>query len=409
MATVLNVFEEVFGDQLGPDFIASIHKQPFERILRFIERYNEFIHSFRLPPKGADHLRPYLTGPSLWYASQVHRLPLTAQNFTIFSGPATAAEQEDAIKQHLLYCHSVAMDDPLPRILYIVEGTSGNDPQAIDGFANYCTFLNMVKPLVESGVLFFVNKDTYMSYYFPPSIDNRKVDEFALKADYSDVPIKDDIFRHTSFDDAFDGILEVLTASKVHSRNFDLYFPARFFRDAFAAIVSLAKDNLRSMGHSHEKELMLLKQLISIKVPNLADLTPQDIVDIREDRAFARWRLDIERALDRTLRLDPRLLEPKQEALRLIRTELEERQAELKEAIKKSRFLSRAKKGARSFVVGGLAALGVSWISDPVSGIASSLAGGVAELLISYLGEKRSSSKEALLRHYLLFGRPQRA
>lgn len=418
MATVLDIIQEVFEEDLGPDLIIHVSDLSPARLYKFQERYSEFARAFHLPPKRGDHLRPFVTSTALHYAKQIYGFPLSDRDFDL---PETAGLQEDTIKQHLLYCHSLAVLDPLPYFLDFFRPSQA-DKQARIRFRNYLIFLNQIRPLVEAGTIFFLDEsyqDAYrrdffpsrgpkQSFIWPPALaDSEQVAVIAAEADLSEAFGEGEVrpleLRILYINNALESIATTLVASEFHNRNLDMYFPARFFREALRGVVTRVRENLQI----REGELLLLERLLSVKVPNLADLDPQDLVRIREgEETFAKWRRAVGRALERIATLDPYLLDPAQEATRVMQEELAEEQRRLQDDVKKSRFLAMAQRGFRSFTIGALAAVGLSYFFDPAAAVARAGGAAVLDLLLSYLGGHGGVSERALWHHFLLFEPP---
>src|SRR4051794_22700224 len=149
MKSVIDVIHSVFEVDLGPDLISDLDRIDHKLLFRFRESYAAFANSSVLPTKDQTELRPLATYRALGYTEH-----LRIDGF--LNELDKPALQEDEVKKHLLYCHSLVLDDPLPFILdhFSGRGASGKSRARL---ASYFAFLNHVKPVVEENILSFVD------------------------------------------------------------------------------------------------------------------------------------------------------------------------------------------------------------------------------------------------------------
>src|SRR5205823_990874 len=122
------------------------------------ENYCRFADQFVIPAKPDNELRPYITSKSI----RRGKLPFDFRG--AFEQAPVTGEEEDVLKQHLLYCHSVAIHDPLPYYLDCVE-TSYRWEWIKAKITNYLAFLCQVQPLLREGILWLVDDVPFRGGY----------------------------------------------------------------------------------------------------------------------------------------------------------------------------------------------------------------------------------------------------
>ena len=96
--------------------------------------------------------------------------------------------------------------------------------------------------------------------------------------------------------------------------------------------------------------------------------------------------------------LDPLMLGRQHESLRVINDELDEQRRVLELGIKRSRFLSHARRASRGLSIGGVG------VAAHAAGPAGVVAAAGAGLLWDYVADRRDKRhSSSVLRHYLLF------
>lgn len=405
MTTVLDLIRDVLGEDLSPDLIARVSEISPAKLRELRDRHRESVGQFSLPEKADGHLRPFVTSEGLSRAD----LRFEEKDFDY---PDVTGSKEDAIKLHLLYCHSLVIHDPLPYILDYFDQKSA--PRvALTRLANYLSFLNQVRRCVEAGHLFFFDnvEDIRRARHWPPELlDWDQIKERAASIDVSHDfaaelrPVPEEV-RPYLLREALNSIGKTLVANQSQGRKCDLYFPARFYRDALVLVVGVVRGTM----DIREVELRVLERLLSADVPNLDTLDLEDVARIREnEECFEVWRRAIGRGLERVAMLEPAgLLEPGMETIRLIREELLDESRRLREKVKESQFVAMAQRGLGTLTSGGLALLTLTALDadyfKPGPRAAQLALSTVYELLRSFLFSASSRPKKALLRHFLLF------
>jgi hypothetical protein len=140
------------------------------RLDRFMAQYalrrDEQQVYLRLPTKGANELRPYLG----WRWGAPTGQQILGQGFDDWGERGAAFRYIDALKQPLLYSHSLAVRNPLGSEAYawrsVAELGMGGFPwtrRRRRCLAEYLTFIREMRPLLESDVLILVEEPAYIA------------------------------------------------------------------------------------------------------------------------------------------------------------------------------------------------------------------------------------------------------
>jgi hypothetical protein len=416
-STILDVLEDQTGQRFGEDLIACIKTAPDRELSELAERVTAFRATAPVPAKQhGGELRPYVPVIGRNIREGDHGLNLDR---TDFDDPRRAEAAFDSLKHHLLYCHSLAVDDPLGYILDAFATWQPNELWRRDArprLVNCVHFLERIEPLIRSGAVVLVEDQPWRRGFSRRIV--RDLDDLTASADLSDLtgmlrdkldeleaqgPTAVEVGRQVVLELAEQQLTRGLQAAAAHPGELDLYMPYRHYE---AVLQRAAQEALLALPDSpREVELHVLGQLLALPVPGLSQLSVDDLVAVREqDEGFARWRAALERALERVERLDDELLNPQDETLRLIRLELLEQEQALEADIKKSSFLARARVGMKQFGIGSVAAAGLAPVVGPGPAVASGAANAALTLLWDYVrGRGTRERRHALHRQYLVF------
>jgi hypothetical protein len=164
--TILDLASRFFNSAPNEELFASIRDASTSKLEEFLDAYRQFASHGQLqaPPLDRSTLRPYLsTDPSGNTAAWLRGA---------FDMGLWELSEEDAvwkivdeIKHRLLYCHSIAVDDPFGRIILLAT-TQGLHPTDIDRhkrqLLNFVNLLIHLRPLIERHVLCFVSDEAYL-------------------------------------------------------------------------------------------------------------------------------------------------------------------------------------------------------------------------------------------------------
>src|SRR5262249_20026814 len=156
--TIVQTIEEVLEAPVGPDLISHVEHLSDSHLGRLQQACERFHSEYRLPYKAASQFRPYLHPGLLGMTRDRDVLDYTA--FWNFDAVTTPAVQEDALKCYLLYCHGVILQDPL---LYILDFVGSDEYKKVtrERLTNYLSFLSYIKPLVDCGIVLFIDEAQY--------------------------------------------------------------------------------------------------------------------------------------------------------------------------------------------------------------------------------------------------------
>lgn len=409
--TVLDVLEGNFEQSVGPELIAAVKDASYPRLRELQESVRAFGEAAAVPSKRGGQLRPYVPLERDEMPGAPSGLYLRADDF---ADPRNAEIAFDALRHHLVYCDSLAIDNPLRWMLdaFLVKPA----PHMTDYLErqrrkvlNYLQFLTRIEPMVRADVIVLVESDLGI----PPNLSGALSDTTAVAdaADFSDLQAENLVMieknetlgRWALTSHANHQLATSLEAMKTHSGALDLYFPYRHYEDLLRAVIE--EDRQELPERIRGVELGVLSDVLKLSLPGLKELKPQEIVAMRQgEAAFAQWRRSLERGMERVRNLDGDALAGDGDERSEIEKELVEGREKLEAEIKKSTFLSHAKRGWRDFSIGSIVALGMT----PLTGPGPAMAGGAGQaglrlILDLFAGRKTRDTAQALHHQYLLF------
>lgn len=361
-----------------------------------------------------------------------------------FSGSSSFAR---AVARTLLYCHELALEDPLALAAHMYRGAPveyrGAARRIVEASVVTCLELDL---LVRPGVvhLFWVPADrerrtqefvTALTAIESDRKGDRWVDEAwdAFEAVFVDGldPQLQELWRRVRAGDRFPDLALLEGAIASGEPSF-----ARLFIEVVAGLqpaavvqnvvetLAVALDDIDALGGRadlyapsrvftriilaattgpQDPDADRLRELARLEVPRLDDLDWSDIVSIRrDDEAFELWRVHLGRGLDRARRERER--GDWASARRAIAEELAEARVALDRAATRSKVIRRAAHGSIAFALGAIgAAIGTG---DPTGfhialpAIGAGVGAGVPAAL------DRERPNPAVRRHYVLFEPP---
>jgi hypothetical protein len=405
--TIVDVVESELGEELGPDLIAKMDSLPHAVLFSLHEAYEEFAAQTG-NEINADRvgLRPYV--PAARLSSRLRRgiLDGTGRSFDDLGAVDASVE---ALHKLLLYCHSVALLNPLVYITdYIRLGI--NESYVRSRLANYLSWINYVRPLIDSGALLLL-EDRQASIGWPKEISNawELAQRYVAKADFSDnleLSSAEGMARWEieaatgALENAIENVAHEWSVAADYRFAIDYFLPTRVYMTALRA---LAEDTYtRDRFPDRKLDAMRLMALLELELPDF-EFSARDLVLVREGDHFVQWRADLSKALDRVILLgDQDLLEHGQ-GLRALEEELVGTRRDLEKATGRSKYLSDARAGNTTFMTGALAAVALSHWGNPAIGVASLAIGTALNRALAFRKSKVKDADVALLNHYVLF------
>jgi hypothetical protein len=419
---VLDFSLEHFGPASEPELYSAVNDAGVRELEGFLEAYRVFAGSGEgvFPRLSPSTVRPYLP--------YVYKPDWTVGGLQLDFDTLRTDDAEwriaDAIKHRLLYCHSIALDDPLGHLLALTtaqiqmgQGDSGR--RALLRFVNLLLHFG---PLLRSHIVCLLPDRSYSA----ESVQRfRRRDELARvleqstnydPREYIDAApeeLRSDLKARELFDQT---LLRRVATSLASSRiaigleaildapdKISLYLP-------FRADVEMLKSNTQlsgdvAAGGFSDRESWLLNELVDLEMPGLAELHPSVLIEIRTGVEFSEWRQALSNALLTANALPGTLWNRDLEIKRTVREQLTESWKRLEAQLGKSPVMAGLKKGRTSIIVG-LVALGISALIDPSKLTTAAIAGLVASsttaTVIDALETGRPSSREnAAIGHYV--------
>jgi hypothetical protein len=365
-------------------------------IIDFANAYQEYVATWRGLPQPGAGLRPYtpvaapvLGPPSLQYAQPELRPSTLAVELGLggigYENVALDTERlVGKLKQLLLYCESVAIDNPLgpTHELWYGAPTGGvlmGGAQAW-ALARYVELLAVLEPLITSGALILVEH--------PYGVDPQRpdlpgwlqaerdvleeIDERVRPSGWSstDEDTFEEFFRHAAI---IDMARSLSLAGRTHALH--AYAPSQRFQDALREAHVLAfqivSEELGFLppGRDQDRDLDAgrLDKLLAMPFPGLERLPLRDITKVREGPELSALRRDLGRALDRVLG-DPTSgdLDWGHRAGQQLAAELADSRERIRRDVDKSQVLRRAsRRTTRNFVLSfGSVGTGASLVHD---------------------------------------------
>jgi hypothetical protein len=331
-------------------------------IIDLANRYGEYAVRWTHPAPADDGLRPYVPvaspafkPPSFHYDDEAEELRPTliaSRVFGVASADAGAAAANTGtlarrLKQYLLYCSAVAIDNPLAPIQHAWYGGSG--PRVgMPGYqaqvlGDYAALIGEVAPLISGSALILVERPhlqaerallealherTHLGYWEPHELNLATVDYGRVLS----------LANRTGAYDPYapPGILQQGLAE------------AR--KQCFQIVSEELGWPVHDLPEGDDRGSDRLTLLMDLELPDLDDLPLGDVALVREEGAFADLRTELERALDEALDSG----ETSREVLkRMIAEALKEPTERLEVKVRRSAALSAvARTGPAKFALG---------------------------------------------------------
>lgn len=434
----LEAIKKVFGEELCPEVIANVRKLSKIELRSLLTEYVDGQVQISCPPRKKGELRPFIH-------HQIFSPRSTPFDYGSFESNS-AIFQEDVVKKHLLYCHSLCISDPGEFVLRLAPSTGDTGKETL---ANYFTFLLHIKPLLESRIITLVDdwplgvallkmfqgksageRSRYwpqdpnnpVPFWWPPHLwkphyydmdDPAEEDPTVLvtqkqfwnslsQIKFSNLTHEQGSQHRARLESSLNALEINMIADRLFEGQIDPYFPTAGDREVFTNYVH----KFGSPRIAPDGQLKFLTDLIRIHLPSVSELPIHEIVKIRQlGDHFEQWRNALERGIERIRDLPPDLIDPHQEKLRLMREELGDTVRKINNELSQSTFRQSIREGATTFAIGGVTAGTIS--NDPTTAVASGAMTMVLNLIVKFFkhGTKYEDreSKQSFVRHYSLF------
>jgi hypothetical protein len=422
--SVIDVVEESLGEALDASFIADLDRLTVDDLEALKLDYDTF---------ARDQATPAPAPGEFWPVN--HRL-IPVRSSERSQQHADVATQR-AMSQ-LLYAHGAVVPDQLGSLLTdaVNPRSSGSKrPEWEAGdfmrmeLANYLEVLAFLRPLVDARLLIlrpravralgftllgghfctdadaFFDESGLSAIEFELGQDIRLIyeeerDEALKEKGYSSGPSlgKFDPERQGEMTTAFEFLFRKFVDS-VEGSPGHLNLETSQEREAFTWLVE--QNRCSSDTHPEAENLSIADGLI---VPSLSALQPTDVVALHQSDAWLEYRLALRRGLDRVSKLDDL---SREEALALVREEMQLIEQSVARTSKQSRFVETRANAGRDLVIGTVVAAGampVIGLSGAAVGLAMGSARTAGGLLWSWMRSGDRGDEDAVARCFGALG-----
>jgi hypothetical protein len=428
--TIIDVIESVFESRLGPELIDQVSRMDRRRLNLFVDAYLEYRMScpaaLTVPPKAHElDIRPRV----LRHFGQIREM-----SSRVYGGWMDPSGDPfrfmDRLTYPLLYCHSIAIDNPLVELADERLEWTPDTPASpllwteIDRrqLTSYLSFVNDAKPLIRDNILVLLEPS---GPYAHASIDsqmergaaiaNSRVTAIRkfwltgkgykrLKSVPRDAKLTSRA-RRDAFAMAMIDLYSDVGLSAASRGQVDLFVPHSSYEVVLKAIADDAASLVGSMA-IRDAELRVLADLVSAELPglNLAAISAADLVAIRRsDDVFETWRTNLGQVAEELASIDPTIIDRSDAARVAISRHLAEDARALRDRVKADGRLGRST--LKRIALGAIARLPSASAKSlrPDIGMAREAGGAVIELLDLYASRGQRQIRKAYFNHYLVF------
>lgn len=324
---------------------------------------------------------------------QVHKNAAPFDDSSSFENISNAF-RIDIMKRNLLYSHKVV----IPDALFWVNQFFGDEKETEWTkrgrlrLTGYLDFLYSIRPLVKKQIVLFYPEYEYGSlpgeaFYDKEFVEWIGKDQFDEEKSLRCEVAHEDILRLLFYCVRYgasctldQGIYEPILSEVLR------------FGKAMGGQFTVTKENMKS-----REQIALVNRLAQISIPNLGNISIDDIVAVRsQSEAFNHWRDLLSEGIQSIEETgDPGLVSES------VKDSLARGKEAIDQEIKKSSLLSSAKESFYSFAIGAIA--GVA-LGDALKAIATGSLTATLSILKEFLvSGKDRSAKKSLLKHYASF------
>ncbi len=370
MRNFIPEIERLFGMELSPDLIEKVRTASRIELADLSESYRKWEkeYEFEAPDRKQNELRPYFPANHNYVNWAVGGIAIRSSNFRDQNG---IWQIVDNLTQRLLYCHSVAIDDPGAYFLDVFRTDTLDQlfERCKQELINYLAFLYHLRPLIDSGVLVLVSKMAYIDARKDQNTSDSKknkiellaesncFDDFVIVAKSYNKNFQDDLLSRQVILNVVHKVIESVSVvnSKING-GVDFYLPFECYREVLSQILQPVE-----LKEVPETPLTHLRELVQVEIPGLMGLDPKDLVSLRiNEEIFEDWRKTLRSALERITALPKDRMDRGNEAFRILREEVLNEQKALMLKFNKNKFLKACESGAKTFTVGTLVACSTS-------------------------------------------------
>lgn len=430
---IIDLVREIFEDEPGPVLIQRVDDMDAARLDRFMAQYalrrDEQQVYLRLPTKGANELRPYLG----WRWGAPTGQQILGQGFDDWGERGAAFRYIDALKQPLLYSHSLAVRNPLGSEAYawrsVAELGMGGFPwtrRRRRCLAEYLTFIREMRPLLESDVLILVEEPAYIAGDNAEMVTNFSIaggaprelfnqqlyEEIASRADFADAAVLLGTPTGDSFTQRIDLVARAvwdiwadIRLSNSTGGRTDLYLPFSYYQET---LFGMWQAGLKAMaaGRLRDRDAAIIRNIMRAAVPDLAQLgslSPADIVALRRNSpTFEYWRTRMQALLNELRQVDQEeFIDKESSRISAVQSAFADIARETMELAGADPIVRRTA-SIMDFTIGAVADTAIEALFAPLNPGAAMKAV-VKKTLETIRGYSKLEEQRALFHHYLVF------
>lgn len=363
---------------------------------RLRARYREYVAGHPTLPPREGALRPYLPSRAVGDPRYAHGVGTGEYDL---DDDGDVARVVQSLRHFLLYCDSVAVDNPL--VLHLDKAGLTNPGLVAlqrvgrDRLVRWLRVLAELRELVEAGVVCLVEPRYEIHNRLPDLLSRPDHDRLAEEADFSDFPgppaSRDGRWAQVVM--AERAAASGLVAHGVHGGNVTVYVPYRHVAQVLDAAAA---------AQPGAAEMDRLREVLAVDVPTFAPLPVADMVAIRRHGAFEAFRAAVRRAVVTAQALDPTAPGYPDAVRQLVHDEVLAVADPAREA-SRSATLSGWRRAGRILAFVALpAALGA--VGGPVGSVAGATGGAAAEQWWDRFSTRSPrAANDAFARHAALF------
>lgn len=344
--------------------------------------------------------------------------------------PSEASKVVHLIKHHLLYCHQLALEDPIRGPVRHISLADPDFPASRLQVAAGLQVLSFLEPLIDAGIVIILPKlpRLWSDLHVQMSLEIKEyiweggrdwlgplepglID--TLRGEEDENPLRRRIRYHRAarmkhFSLSLAENLRVL--EHVHQRA-DMYLPTRAHQRLFSWYIERGITEAKAINGWPMAHMEYLPTLLSLSLPNFSDdvLSANDLIAIRKDGLFEPWYAALRQGLQKAEQRAEHLTANMNNALEDIRVGVSDAVRDTKKEVKQSSLLSAARSGTVELTVSSAVGLSAALLAaDPITG---TVVGGTTILLqtlAKWLIGRSRLGQEAFLRHAALFDQRRR-
>jgi hypothetical protein len=417
VSTALELACQFFAANPDEELYVAVKDATAKKLDSFLEMYHEFANASRLktPVLQPGMLRPYLQTDQFGSRADAWLRGAFDLGVQALEDESAVWKVVDEIKHRLLYCHSVAVDDPFGIIVALARNDNLHPADVARNkgrLLNYVNLLIHLRPLIERHILCFMAPEYYdkgdehpapLKYLFNgfsnqsavlPTPDIR---EFINRAPQGtrnhwdklrQLERGEELILDTLRSVAVDRIYDTFSGLSSAPGRISPYFPFRYdielisvFQDQMRLAAAGAASDTKNLGllDVPDRDNRLLTELVKLDLPGLASLSPDDIVSIRQGDVFEEWRDTLKTGLQRASELDPKLLDLDKAARAVVTEAVQPAYRKLQKEFKSSSFLGQVGSASTTLVCGGIGGIAGYLVEPSMGGLVGALTGSFAE------------------------------